>query len=233
MRGVSTEQFLFAPRRFSSFYGHRHLLADSAKPFRPAEVCLKRQWQAVLQSGSVRSLCGASGVSWTFITQRAPGNGGFYERLVHETTIATGGGEHTSGQNLVVKWRQFQDFWTKWQRTYLTSLREHAGTKDQRGVDTREPAVGLGVLVRDNCSRGTWKLCRIESLLSSAYRRVRFAVVKMGNGRRLRRQIKLMCPQEMRSTGEDQVAPQTTDEAGGRRREQRPAAAVSRRRTAQ
>lgn len=79
VEGCSAEIFLRAFRRFSSRRGvPRQLFSDNAKNFKSA--C--KEIERIRRSDEVQRYMANAGVSWTFIAEKAPWWGGFWERLV-------------------------------------------------------------------------------------------------------------------------------------------------------
>ena len=76
---LSTNDFLQAFRRFSSRRGlPKMLISDNAKTFKSASKELSR----IKRSHEVQQHLANKGVTWRFITEKAPWHGGFWERLV-------------------------------------------------------------------------------------------------------------------------------------------------------
>jgi hypothetical protein len=76
---LSTESFLQAFRRFASRRGlPALLLTDNAKTFKSAS----KEVQRILRSPEVQRALANKGVAWEYITEKAPGHGGFWERMV-------------------------------------------------------------------------------------------------------------------------------------------------------
>ena len=79
LKNLSTESFLQAFRRFSSRRGlPKMLLSDNAKTFKSASKELSR----IKRSSEVQQHLANKGVTWRFITEKAPWHGGFWERLI-------------------------------------------------------------------------------------------------------------------------------------------------------
>ena len=101
------------------------------------------------------------------------------------------------------KWESGQatveEFWRLWYTEYLLSLRERYQLhfKSTPGEVVTSPQVGTVVLVKDdNLKRGQWKLGRITELIKSRDGEERVALLRMPNGRVIRRAIKLLYPIE-------------------------------------
>jgi hypothetical protein len=76
---LNAEQFLLSLRRFGALYGYpRRIISDNAKQFKTVKNVLTK----VLMSNSVQDESAQRGITWKFITEKAPWMGGFYERLV-------------------------------------------------------------------------------------------------------------------------------------------------------
>ena len=78
-------------------------------------------------------------------------------------------------------------FWNRWQREYLSDLRE-IHSRQKVGKKLREPSVGEIVLVRnEKLPRGSWKLGLIVGLKPGRDNRVRSVTVKVVRGKRITR----------------------------------------------
>ena len=78
-QGLSVQSFLMAFRRFASRRGlPSKLISDNAKTFRSAW----KEIQALSRSQEVLSHLANNRITWTFIVERAPWWGGFWERLI-------------------------------------------------------------------------------------------------------------------------------------------------------
>lgn len=76
---LSTDAFLQAFRRFSSRRGTpRTLISDNAKTFKSAA----KELSTIKRSNEVERYLSNKGVTWEFITEKAPWHGGFWERLI-------------------------------------------------------------------------------------------------------------------------------------------------------
>jgi hypothetical protein len=74
--------FLTAFRRFVSRRGMpRKILTDNAKTFKAAA----KEVAKIYRSNNVKRYLADKGVSWEFITEKAPWHGGFWERLIKST----------------------------------------------------------------------------------------------------------------------------------------------------
>ena len=80
---MSTEEFLFALRRFVALRGTpKEIFSDNALQFKTANATLDLVWKNVIKSEYVQTYASRSGIKWTFIVEMAPWMGGYYERLV-------------------------------------------------------------------------------------------------------------------------------------------------------
>ena len=76
---LSVRTFLLAFRRFTSRRGvPTRLLSDNAKTFKAAA----KEVKLILRSEEVQRYFATKGVTWQFIIEKAPWQGGFWERLV-------------------------------------------------------------------------------------------------------------------------------------------------------
>ena len=82
LRDLSTNMFLTAFRRFVSRRGMPNkILTDNAKTFKAAA----KEVATMYRSNNVKRYFADKGVSWEFITEKAPWHGGFWERLIKST----------------------------------------------------------------------------------------------------------------------------------------------------
>jgi hypothetical protein len=75
--------FLQAFRRFASPRGYRlprKLMFDNAKTFKAAA----KEIRTISRAKNVQRYLSDKGVTWAFITEKAPWNGGFWERCLKE-----------------------------------------------------------------------------------------------------------------------------------------------------
>ena len=83
IRELTASQFLCCFRRFVARRGKpRQLISDNASQFKLTAKVLDRQWQQVIDSDKVLCYCSSENITWKFIMEAAPWQGGFYERLV-------------------------------------------------------------------------------------------------------------------------------------------------------
>ena len=81
--GLSTPLFLNGLKRFIARRGRPdRIVSDNAPQFRLAQDYLYRTWQKILTSPELAIFLSEQRVTWTFTTEFAPWQGGFYERLV-------------------------------------------------------------------------------------------------------------------------------------------------------
>ena len=79
---LSVRTFLLAFRRFTSRRGlPQRLLSDNAKTFKSAA----KEVKLIERSEEVQRYLSTKGVTWQFIIERAPWQGGFWERLIQST----------------------------------------------------------------------------------------------------------------------------------------------------
>ena len=76
--GLSSANFLACLRRFVAHRGcPDQIVCDNAPQFKLARTTLERQWDY-----RVTSFAASRNITWDFITEHAPWQGGFYERLI-------------------------------------------------------------------------------------------------------------------------------------------------------
>ena len=91
-----------------------------------------------------------------------------------------------------------QQFWQRWKKEYLTSLREfHKASGDNQQVIRK----GDDMIVHDDKSRVQWKLAVVEELIEGRDGFVRAAHIKMDNLRTTRPIVKLY-PLEVSDTND-------------------------------
>ena len=79
---LSVSSFLQAFRRFVSRRGlPSQLITDNAKTFKSASKEVKN----ILRSSEIQREMASRGVQWKFIIEKAPWQGGFYERMIQST----------------------------------------------------------------------------------------------------------------------------------------------------
>ncbi len=80
---LSAESFLCCLRRFVAQFGQpKEILSDNAPQFRLSDRTLELAWRQILTDDSVFDYCATTGIKWKFITEYAPWQGGFWERLI-------------------------------------------------------------------------------------------------------------------------------------------------------
>ena len=89
-------------------------------------------------------------------------------------------------------------FWNLWGSEYLLSLRERTQSflKGPRSTAGTVPEVGDIVLIKENLPRGKWKIVRITELTKSRDKKIRSAIVVVGQRKILKRAINLLYPIE-------------------------------------
>ncbi|XP_053395705.1 uncharacterized protein LOC128555912 [Mercenaria mercenaria] len=108
----------------------------------------------------------------------------------------------SSTNRLLNIWKKGQrilnKFWQIWRDEYLLSLRERMQTrlKTNRIQSSVKPTVGDVVIVQDNCSRGSWKLAKIEELIKSRDGEIRACKIQLSSGNILNRPLNLLFPVE-------------------------------------
>ena len=79
---LSVPSFLQAFRRFASRRGlPSRLITDNAKTFK----CASKEVRNILRSSEIQREMASKGVKWEFIVEKAPWQGGFYERMIQNT----------------------------------------------------------------------------------------------------------------------------------------------------
>ena len=79
VENLSVHSFLQAFRRFASRRGlPARLMSDNAKTFKSAE----KEVKAIARSTEVQRYLATKGVTWNFIIEKAPWQGGFWERMI-------------------------------------------------------------------------------------------------------------------------------------------------------
>ena len=80
---MSAESFLMCLRRFISRRGKPNLIvSDNGSQIKLGCNALMKIWKDAVINDNVQSYVANEGVNWKFITEHAPWQGGFYERLV-------------------------------------------------------------------------------------------------------------------------------------------------------
>ena len=91
-----------------------------------------------------------------------------------------------------------QAFWTRWQKEYLTSLREY-NSYQKKVSDKIAVAIGDVVLIHDNVSRNQWKIGVVTDLHDGKDGLVRSVSLRVISGTELLRPIKKLYPLEVSS----------------------------------
>ena len=80
---MSAEKFIMALRRFISRRGKPdEIILDNASQFKVVKTVIDFSWKHVVEDEEVCNYVSSRGIRWSFITEFAPWEGGFYERLV-------------------------------------------------------------------------------------------------------------------------------------------------------
>ena len=80
---MSAEKFLLALRRFFARRGKPdEIILDNASQFKVAKNAVNSVWKNVINNEDVFTYVSDNNIKWRFITEFAPWEGGFYERLV-------------------------------------------------------------------------------------------------------------------------------------------------------
>ena len=80
---MSAEQFLMALRRFIARRGKPdEIILDNASQFKVTKSAVDLAWNKVINDPDIYNYCSSNSIKWNFITEFAPWEGGFYERLV-------------------------------------------------------------------------------------------------------------------------------------------------------
>ena len=107
-------------------------------------------------------------------------------------------------------------FWKRWQREYLTQLREYHRPRERKGQTVKKGDVV--VIQEDNVKRLNWNIGRVKELLKGRDGNTRAVVLrtvsKGGEVILLNRPIQKLYPLELRSESEDQEVPLTFVEHG-------------------
>ena len=101
--------------------------------------------------------------------------------------------------------QKLQHFWKRWQREYLTDLRE--SHRMQGSSDGKSPKVGDIVTVyKEGTKRGSWKLAVLEGLIAGKDKEVRGAIVRVitkGKQVRISRPVQRLFPLEVRAASQE------------------------------
>lgn len=111
----------------------------------------------------------------------------------------------TSAEKLLKIWKKGQkllnSFWKLWRDEYLLSLRERMQTQLKMGriQSSSDPTVGDIVVIKDDTSRGSWKMGKIVDLFKSRDGETRSAKVQISPAKVLNRPLNLLYPIEVSS----------------------------------
>jgi hypothetical protein len=115
------------------------------------------------------------------------------------TAIQTGPEPETNG-SLTKEFRMRQkladDFWRRWQREYLTTLRSFHAVRQQK-ASTRLRRGDVVLLQEDVRLRHTWKRAIIELLVEGRYGIIRTVLLRTLEGNKITRPIHLVIPLEV------------------------------------
>ncbi|XP_064486068.1 uncharacterized protein LOC135398613 [Ornithodoros turicata] len=106
----------------------------------------------------------------------------------------------TSDSNTLIKSYRYREqllnsFWNRWRKDYVLQLRSNHVVKSGVGA-TLKPG-DLVLLVQERLPRHLWQVCRVNSVIPGADRRVRVCIVRLPSGALLRRPVQLLCPLEI------------------------------------
>ena len=116
----------------------------------------------------------------------------------------------TSAEKLLAIWKKGQKvlnlFWKLWRDEYLLSLRERLQThlKMSRIQSPSEPTIGDIVLIKDETSRGCWKIGKVVHLFKSRDGQTRSARVRLSPARVLNRPLNLLYPIEVSNSNHEE-----------------------------
>ena len=124
----------------------------------------------------------------------------------------------SSSQKLLETWHKGQKhldiFWKLWFNEYVLSLRERTQKtlKTPRIQSAIHPSKGDVVLLKDNSLRGSWKLGKIEALITSQDKEIRAATVRTSSGKLLNRALNFLYPLECSELSGDKTNPDETND---------------------
>ena len=108
--------------------------------------------------------------------------------------------------------KTIQAFWTRWQKEYLTSLREY--NAHQRKVSSNTTvSIGDVVLIHDNMPRNQWKIGVVTDLHKGKDGLVRSVSLRISSGNTLLRPIEKLYPLEVSSENNTQSIEKEDKEA--------------------
>ena len=80
---LSAKSFMLCLRRFMSRRGvPERIISDNASQFKLTKTTIERAWTNIVKDSDVKTYMANHDIKWFFITQFAPWQGGFYERLI-------------------------------------------------------------------------------------------------------------------------------------------------------
>ena len=86
---MSAESFLLCIRRFSARRGNPSLItSDNASQIKMGNEVIESIWMNATSQDGVQSFIASKGITWKYVIEYAPWQGGFYERLVGMTKRA-------------------------------------------------------------------------------------------------------------------------------------------------
>ena len=96
-----------------------------------------------------------------------------------------------------------QAFWTRWQKEYLTSLREY-NSYQKKASNKTAVAIADVVLIHDNVPRNQWKIGVVTDLHKGKDGLVTSVSLRISSGSELLRLIEKLCPLEVSSANNAQ-----------------------------
>ena len=108
----------------------------------------------------------------------------------------------SSSESLTNKWKFAQQylnrFWNIWRNEYVLSLRERYAKvlKQPRIKSSIQATNGTVVLIKENLPRGSWKMGIISELITGRDGKSRAAIVRLPNGKLIRRALSFLFPME-------------------------------------
>jgi len=121
------------------------------------------------------------------------------------TAIPTGPHFETNGslaKEFRMRQRLADDFWRRWQREYLTTLRNFHDVRQQQAF--AKLRVGdVALLQEDVRPRHMWRKALVEQLIEGRVGRIRTVVLRTPEGNEITRPIQLVVPLEVDQGGED------------------------------
>jgi hypothetical protein len=166
------------------------IITDNAKTFKAAA----KEVVAISRSEGVQRYLTDHGVTWDFITEKAPWHGGFWERLIKSTKRCL---KKSIGRASLT----FEEL-----RTILVEIEATLNNRPLTFIYDDEQGISYPLTPGKNGStaRVFWKLAKIESLITSKDNVVRSATVRVLDKENkkiiiLRRPIQHLIPLEIRS----------------------------------